>query len=855
VNQNKVALTFMLGGWTGSFGNFDFNFSAPVQGAFTPGAIVEAEWVPGRWHRGQVLEVAANGALTIKYDDGYLQRNVAAAKVRPVAGAPAAMRQGVPPPPPPAAYPWPEEGGAGRAVEGSNDPGAGLDLPRLKLQQRPNLEQTPKAEVHEEDAGTKKFRKRLSAAVDKGSAEEVEGLLLDAQKVGMQGPEVRWARDTLLAAEAADFRKNTVRQVEDAIESLDYWKLQAAMQAVIGCGLGKEQAPRLKQAMRTHKIRSEAARELRKAAQARDKARLRTAIEGALKVHTEETVVKKARDALRALQAREAAREELRKATAAKESAKLKSAILGAEKVGLHEQAPGMLGEDPKEKEELAAAREELRLHAMTRLSKLAESEDVENFAKGLEELADHGVPKQEWHHFKKRHSQLKIRQECQTKLALATKARNKDQILAAMKEAKESQVEDDCEVMQIARQTMTILEAEETMAKTRAEVAEELSRAVQGEDQRRLLAAITAADAAGFTSTEVSFARERLRRLRARVGAGQELREAAHSADMYRLRAALTAAKRADVSESEIASGREALKCLELQADVRRSIEAAVTAKDAELLRRCIEDGKKSGLNRQEVAKAQKQLHKLGQSSVGRELSEALKTGDAVRLRAAARAATDAGMTGSEVESAWHRLRELESHSWLRQQLDSAATSNDAVRLQAAIKQAELGGVAAIDLQAAKRHLDALNARLHARQELHLAKTSGNPYALMAAVRQGEEAGLPPHELDSARRTTDRIGPFEISAPETHPDFFAPTTQPQLQTMLLEQPPTVMGSLQLTQPQLYNEMLDGGWLPAFRTQELPPPQPELQSQRSWPPIQPTPALGSRIDEERSQLR
>jgi len=56
VNQTKVALTFMLGGWTGppkvfqtlrvelspifgpephatgSFGNFDFNFSAPVQG-------------------------------------------------------------------------------------------------------------------------------------------------------------------------------------------------------------------------------------------------------------------------------------------------------------------------------------------------------------------------------------------------------------------------------------------------------------------------------------------------------------------------------------------------------------------------------------------------------------------------------------------------------------------------------------------------------------------------------------------------------------------------------------------------------------------------------------------------------
>lgn len=89
-------------------------------------------------------------------------------------------------------------------------------------------------------------------------------------------------------------------------------------------------------------------------------------------------------------------------------------------------------------------------------------------------------------------------------------------------------------------------------------------------------------------------------------------------------------------------------------------------------------------------------------------------------------------------------------------------------------------------------------------------------------------------------RRTTDRMGHFEISVPETHPDLFPPTTQPQLQT-ILEQPPTVLGTLQQlpTQPQLYNESgwLDGGWLPAFRTQELPhrtqelPHQPELHSQ------------------------
>ena len=85
----------------------------------------------------------------------------------------------------------------------------------------------------------------------------------------------------------------------------------------------------------------------------------------------------------------------------------------------------------------LQAAREELRLHAMARLSRLADSEDVENFAKGLQELADHGVHRDEWQRFKRRHSQLKIRQSCQAKLALATKARNKEHIVAAMEEAK----------------------------------------------------------------------------------------------------------------------------------------------------------------------------------------------------------------------------------------------------------------------------------------------------------------------------------------------------------------------------------------------------------------------------------
>eukprot|EP00439_Symbiodinium_sp_Y106_P066952 s1629_g11.t1 len=528
--------------WPGGAPGGSFRFSpspappavAQCGPALVPGLRVEAEWVPGRWHCGQVVEVAPDGAVTIRYDDGYLQKNVAHGKVRAAANGPAIasgpLRAGVPPPPPPAVYPWPEDGTA--------KPGAPCGE-----QVYVNGDEDPEC--------TKKFRKRLSIAVDKGRTEEVQALLLDAHKVGLQGPEVRWARDVLLAAEAAEFRKSAVMLVEDAVESGDYWKLQAAMQAAVGCGLGAEQAPRLKQAMRTHKARSEASRELRRAAQVRDVPRLRTAIEGALKVHLEEDVVKRARATLRALQARESARKELRRAAEAKDMTRLKAAIIAAEK-SFQEKVPEMCGDDPKEKQELDAARAALRTHAMSRLSRLADAEDIESLGKGLQELSGHGVPAEEWQQFEQRHSQLKTRQRCQDTLAQATKARDKDAILAAMEDAKVV-LEQNSEVIEIAQKTVSMLEAEETMAKTRAEVAEELTRSVHGEDQRRLIAALTAADAAGFTSSEVAFARERLRRLRARVGAAQELREAAHSADMYRFTLALAHVE----NIASVASGR----------------------------------------------------------------------------------------------------------------------------------------------------------------------------------------------------------------------------------------------------------------------------------------------------------
>lgn len=239
--------------------------------------------------------------------------------------------------------------------------------------------------------------------------------------------------------------------------------------------------------------------------------------------------------------------------------------------------------------------------------------------------------------------------------------------------------------------------------------------------------------------------------------------------------------------------------------------------------MRRSIEDAKRAGLRREEVAHAQSQLQALSQSGVSKELAEAMASGDPVRLRAAAKAATEAGLTGAEVDSAWQRLRAVESHSWLRQQLDSALASGDAIRLQAAIKQAEMGGLPAADLNAAKKSLDGLNARLHARQELHLAKISGNPYVLMQAIRQGQEAGLSQRELDVAQGIA---APSEV--PGTNPNLELIPTQPQLQTMTLQQPPTQPNLMQQpsTQPQL--QMQGPPTQLGLRSSQGPPTQLDL---------------------------
>ncbi|CAE8609102.1 unnamed protein product, partial [Polarella glacialis] len=177
------------------------------------------------------------------------------------------------------------------------------------------------------------------------------------------------------------------------------------------------------------------------------------------------------------------------------------------------------LGDDPQELEEIEAAREELRSRAVARLKGHSEAADAQQLGKALKELADLGIVDEHWSGFQERHGLLEQQGCCRRAVAQAAKARDKAALAAALKQAEGvGLTEDSDKGVHAAREVLKALEAQERHSKARAEASEELRRAAQGEDQRRLIAALEGADAASIAGPEVASARERLRNLRARA-------------------------------------------------------------------------------------------------------------------------------------------------------------------------------------------------------------------------------------------------------------------------------------------------------------------------------------------------
>jgi len=630
-----------------------------------------------------------------------------------------------------------------------------------------------------------RVRQQVADAVVGGSATQLQDALAEAQRYGLHGTEVRRARDALIALEAHDFRRRADIVVEEAIESDDWWKLQAAMQTVVGSGLGSEQSGRLQEAMRTHKRRQEAARELQTAAQARDPAKLRTAIELALKAHVKEPLVKRARDDLRSLEARLAAMEQLRKATTSGDVDAIKAAIEATERTGFNHQ---------EERSMLDAAKREVQAGKLAHLERLHKAQDHNALERELAGASSHFLKDGHVAEYTEKIEQLRTQDQCRQQLQQAVQAADKNRLVAALRNAEATGLRDVAEV-QSARDALQAMETREKQVYSRQQAGRELQAALQFEDANRLSAALHAAEQAGVAGQEAAPARERLRFLRSKTGAAQELQDAMQAGDVYRLRAALATARGAGVCEAEVQRARDSLRVIEGHAHAKRSLEAACKSRDPHLLQRAIESARQAGLPKRDVAHAEAELRAFGNSQVALELRAATADGGLERLKAAAQAAGDAGLFGPEVDAAWERIRQLESNQWLRKQLQGAIASGDSARLQAAIRQAELAGFGGDpEVAAARAELESRNARLHARQELQLARAGANPYALLAAIRAAQAAGLPVEELEAARVDLQRLDPHGVAGggpvgPPTDPQVFtAPITDPQLQA-----PPSAM--------------------------------------------------------------
>lgn len=657
-------------------------------------------------------------------------------------------------------------------------------------------------------------RRRLAAALQSGNSTELQAALVEARKEGVvYGPEIGRAREALLAFEARDLRSEATKKAEEAMESDNWWKLQAAMTMVSAVDLGNDNClGRLKESQRAYTKRRKAIRGLQQASKARDTAKLRTAIEAALKVHVREPHVKNARDSLRMLESQATARQQLQKAIGSGCMQTLKFAIAGAEQ-------PAMDPQHEANADLLRPAREELRKLALERLESLVAAADMDALSAALEDAGEYCVGPEEVAGFQERLRQFRERAHHRERLESAIReGGDRERLQAAALAAREAGLEGMDELRRVEA-ALGKLDARDQRANDRASAARELQLAAQGNDVERLIAALQAGEGFGIVGSEAAPARDRLSYLRSRASVSSDLEMAIQSGDIYRLRAVIAGARGGGVGEGDLMKAKAALQALELQAQARRGIEMAFATGNAESLQRAIQEAMAAGMPKQEVAQAEAKLQSMSNSHLGQQLRDAMGSGDVDRLRHVAQASASAGVSRADVDAAWERVRELESGSWLKREIQHAVASRDPARLQAAIKQGEAAGLdrssdGQAALHGARAELSKLVAQRGARQELQLARASKNPYNIQAAIQSAKASGLDDAEIHAITNGDGSAGTSCVH--EAHGASPAPATNPQLS--------------QAQGPQAYLQAASGG----------PPRQPQPDSSPTSPGRPPT---------------
>jgi len=205
--------------------------------------------------------------------------------------------------------------------------------------------------------------------------------------------------------------------------------------------------------------------------------------------------------------------------------------------------------------------------------------------------------------------------------------------------------------------------------------------------------------------------------------------------------------------------------------------MEAAIGQGDSDGLRRALVEARHLGFSREELTRMEAELHNLQHSDVGRELREAINSGNADRLRQLASTAAAAGVAPDEVAQAWERLRQLEAHTWLKRELQEAVARGDVGRLRAAVKQAEASRLACPELDAARGDLEKQLERAKAKQELQLARSGGNFYSIQAGIRECERIGVSREEVAAAMGQASSGAAFAESAAASVTQIVVPAT------------------------------------------------------------------------------
>lgn len=231
------------------------------------GAQIEAELVPGHWLPGSVADLDLHGRLTVQFQDGSTRRGIDVSKVRPArlpqldhlvaAAQPRAV----------VATPFDTVGSSCESEEEEAKVCEIIDTKgSVATSSLPSLPRAPQRAVCRGFCfGTSLQLGACSAApalgeevmLEAGGVSDrrvqlanLEAVLADAQRGGLPDHEVARAREALLSLEAEGMRSHAAIVVEDAIESGDFWQLQAAMQTAVSCGLAGDQLVRLQEAMR-----------------------------------------------------------------------------------------------------------------------------------------------------------------------------------------------------------------------------------------------------------------------------------------------------------------------------------------------------------------------------------------------------------------------------------------------------------------------------------------------------------------------------------------------------------------------------------------------------------------------------